>query len=129
MAILDELLDSLVHDNPVRSVWVGVHWTYVCSRYGGLASTLSWEPTPHGHHSVREVGHLHEKSARELAEYARSEKPLEVSIGFAAINSLLDVDESCSVEINAGEVLAQRGRGKNVALIGSFPFIPKLRER
>jgi uncharacterized protein len=127
MTILDELLDSLDHDAPVRAIWVGVHWTYVCSRYGGLASTLSWE-APHGHSSVREVGHLHEKSARQLAEYARSENPLEVSIGFAAINSLLEVDEGRSVEINAGEVLAERGRGKNVALIGSFPFIPKLRE-
>jgi len=128
MTILDELLDTLDQDAPVRAVWVGVHWTYVCSRYGGLASTLSWEPTPHGHSMVRDVGHLHEKSARELAELARSADPLEVSIGFAAINSLIDVDESRSVEINAGQVLAERGRGKNVALIGHFPFIPQLRE-
>jgi uncharacterized protein (DUF4213/DUF364 family) len=128
MTILDELLDSINYDAPIRSLWVGVHWTYVGSRYGGLASTLSWETTPHGHASVREVGHLHEKSARQLAEFARSENPLEVSIGFAAINSLLDVDGSRSVEINAAEVLAERGRGENVALIGHFPFIPKLRE-
>lgn len=127
MMILDELLDSLDHDAPVRSIWVGVHWTYVCSRYGGLASTLTGD-SPHGHDSVREVGHLHEKSARELAEFVRSENPLEVSLGLAAINSLLEVDESRSVQINAAEVLAERGRGKNVALIGSFPFIPKLRE-
>jgi uncharacterized protein (DUF4213/DUF364 family) len=120
-------LHSLNDDAPVRAIWVGVHWTYVCSRYGGLASTLTGD-SPHGHDSVREVGHLHEKSARQLAEYARSENPLEVSIGFAALNSLLEVDESRSVEINAAEVLAERGRGKNVALIGSFPFIPKLRE-
>ncbi len=128
MTILDELLDSLEQDAPVRSIWVGVHWTYVCSRYGGLASTLNWESSPHGHSVVRDVGHLHEKSARQLAEFARSENPLEVSIGFAAINSLLAVDESRSVEINAAEVLAGRGRGKNVALVGHFPFIPKLRE-
>ncbi len=128
MTILDDLLDSLDHDAPVRSIWVGVHWTYVCSRYGGLASTLSWEATLHGHSVVRDVGLLHKKSARQLAEYARSENPLEVSIGLAAINSLLEVDESRSVEINAAEVLAGRGRGKNVALVGHFPFIPKLRE-
>lgn len=127
MTILDELLDSLDGDAPIRAVWVGVHWTYVCSRYGGLASTLIGN-SPHGHDSVREVGHLHEKSARQLAEYARSENPLEVSIGFAAINSLIKADESRSVDINAGEVLAERGRGKNVALVGHFPFIPKLRE-
>ncbi len=127
MTILDDLLDSLQHDAPVRSLWVGVHWTYVCSRSGGLASTLTGDSS-HGHESVREVGRLHEKSARQLAEYARSENPLEVSLGFAAINSLLEVDESRSVQINAAEVLAERGRGKNVALIGHFPFISKLRE-
>jgi uncharacterized protein (DUF4213/DUF364 family) len=76
----------------------------------------------------RDVGRLHLKSARELAEYARSDNPLEASLGVAAINSLLDVDERNAVEINAAEVLAGRGRGKNVALVGHFPFIPKLRQ-
>jgi len=78
---------------------------------------------------VRDVGRLHLKSARELAEYARSDNPLEASIGIAAINSLLDVDESHAVEINAANVLAERGRGRNVALVGHFPFIPRLREQ
>jgi uncharacterized protein len=127
MTILNELLDSIQHDAPVREVLVGAHWTCVCSRYGGLASTLK-DSFPHGHFSVRDVGRLHEKSARELAELARSENPLEVSIGVAAINSLLGMDESQSAPINAGQVLAERGRGKNVALIGHFPFIPQLRE-
>jgi uncharacterized protein (DUF4213/DUF364 family) len=74
------------------------------------------------------VGRLHLKSARELAEYALSDNPLEASLGIAAINSLLDVDERNAVEINAAEMLAEQGRGKNVALVGHFPFIPKLRQ-
>jgi uncharacterized protein (DUF4213/DUF364 family) len=72
------------------------------------------------------VGHLHEKSARELVEYACSDNLLEASIGLAAINSLLEVDESQAVEINAVDVLIEHGRGKNVALVGHFPFIPRL---
>lgn len=126
MSILSELLDSLTGDAPVRSVLVGAHWTLVCSRYGGLASTLT-AGLPHGHESVRDVGCLHEKSARELAEYARSDNLLERSIGVAAINSLIEVDESRCVQVNASEVLAERGRGKTVALVGHFPFIPKLK--
>jgi uncharacterized protein (DUF4213/DUF364 family) len=126
MGILDDLLATLPDDAVVRSVLVGVHWTVVCSRGCGLASTISGDK-PHGHARVRDVGRLHLKSARELAEYARSDNPLEASIGLAAINSLLDVDERHAVEINAADVLAERGRGKNVALVGHFPFIPLLR--
>lgn len=128
MNILDDLLASLPdEDAPVRTVLVGVHWTVVCSRYCGLASTIT-SHKPHGHEKVRDVGRLHLKSARELAEYARSDNPLEASLGVAAINSLLEVDEQNTVEINAADVLAKRGHGKNVALVGHFPFIPRLRQ-
>ena len=105
---------------------VGAHWTVVCSRHAGMAATLLPD-MPHGHSRVREAGRLEEKSAQALAELARSDDPLEASIGVAAINSLLDIDESLSQEVNAAEILAQRGRGRNVALIGHFPFIEKLR--
>jgi uncharacterized protein (DUF4213/DUF364 family) len=127
MNILDDLLNKLDMDAPVRSVLVGAHWTVVCSRHCGMAATLM-SSHPHGHMQVRDVGSLHQKSARELAELALSTEMMEASIGIAAINSLLDVDESLSVEINASEVLASRGRGKNVALVGHFPFIPQLRQ-
>jgi uncharacterized protein (DUF4213/DUF364 family) len=128
MSILDDLLARLPDDASVRSVLVGAHWTVVCSRNCGLASTITGDK-PHAHEHVRDVGRLHLKSARELAEYARSDNPLEASLGMATINSLLEVDERNAVEINAGEVLADQGRGKNVALVGHFPFIPKLREQ
>ncbi len=45
----------------------------------------------------------------------------------AAINSLVEVDEARCVELNAGDLLIERGRGKSVALIGHFPFVPALR--
>jgi len=127
MKILDDLISKLPPDVPVREVLVGAHWTVVCSRYCGMAATLMGNH-PHGHMQVRDVGNLHTKSTRELAEYAYSTDLLEASIGMAAINSLLEVDESLAVEINASEVLADRGSGKNVALIGHFPFIPQLRQ-
>ena len=125
-SIIDELIASLPDDVAVKSVRVGVHWTAVCSQHCGLASTLVGSQ-PHGHSKVRDVGRLHFKSAHELADYARSDNLLEASIGVAAINSLLEVDESQVVEMNAGEVLMQQGRGKHVALVGHFPFIAQLR--
>lgn len=127
MKIIEDLLGNLPADARVRSVLVGAHWTVVCSRHCGMASTLMSDH-PHGSIQVRDVGRLHLKSARELAELALSTEMMEASIGVAAINSLLEVDESLAVEINASEVLASQGRGKNVALVGHFPFIPQLRQ-
>lgn len=63
-------------------------------------------------------------SARELAEYARSDNPLEAGIGVEAINFLLDVDKNNAVEINASEVLMKQGAGKNVARVGYFSSSP-----
>jgi hypothetical protein len=126
MRIIEALFENLPEDIPVRSVLVGAHWTVVCSRHCGMAATLM-SSHPHGHKQVRDAGSLHRKSARELADMALSPELMEASIGVAAINSLLDVDESLAVEINASEVLARRGRGKNIALVGHFPFIPELR--
>jgi uncharacterized protein (DUF4213/DUF364 family) len=126
MNLLDDLLANLNIDAPIRSILVGAHWTVVCSRHGGMSASLM-DDQPHGHSQVRDVGHLHTKTARQLAEYAHSDNLLEASIGVAAINSLLDVEENQAVEINAVDVLIEHGRGKNVALIGHFPFIPKLR--
>ena len=127
--ILEDLLGRLSDDAPVRSVLVGAHWTAVCSRHCGLASTIL-EEKPHDHVRVRvrDAGSLHLKSARELAEYARSDNPMEAGIGVAAINSLLHVDERQAAEINAADVLINKGRGREVALVGHFPFIPRLRD-
>ena len=126
MSLLDSLIASLPDDVPVRSVLVGAHWTIVCSRHCGMAATLM-SNHPHGHMQVHDAGHLHQKSARELAELAYSMDLMEASIGVAAINSMVEIDESLAVEINASEALAGRGGGKNVALIGHFPFIQELR--
>ena len=127
--LIDDLLSSLPDDHtPVRSVTVGAYWTAVCSRHCGLATTIIGNK-PHDHTTiVHDAGLLHLKSAQELAEYAHSENPLEASIGVAAINSLLEMDENNAVEINASEVLMEQGAGKNVALVGHFPFIPRLRK-
>lgn len=127
-SIIDDLINSLPEkDVPVRSVLVGAHWTAVCSTHCGLATTIMGGK-PHDHTTVvHDVGRLHSKSAQELAGYALSENPLEASIGVAAINSLLEVNEQHAVEMNASEVLMKKGAGKNIALIGHFPFIPRLR--
>ncbi|TET95200.1 MAG: hypothetical protein E3J29_07265, partial [Dehalococcoidia bacterium] len=100
----------------------------VWSRGCGLASTTGLGEHEHGATFVPDAGSLAGRSAIELARLAYSDRPLEAGIGLAAINSLLEVDEARCVELNAGDLLVERGRDKKVALIGHFPFVPALRQ-
>jgi Uncharacterized conserved protein len=125
MRILDDLISSLSDDSPVKEIHACVFWTVVVSKNCGLASTFH-EPHPY-HRAVRDVGNLTGKSALELAQYAKSDNILEASIGMAAINSLMDIDEAKCIEENALDILARKGMDKNVAIVGHFPWVPKLR--
>jgi uncharacterized protein (DUF4213/DUF364 family) len=127
LKILDDLILSLKgSDFPVKSVHACVFWTAVISKHCGLSSTFRDEGPSHDR-GVKDVGNLTRKTALELAAYARSESLLEASIGMATINSLIDIDESKCIEKNAFEILLERGERKNVAVVGHFPWIPKLR--
>jgi len=124
--ILDDLISSLSEDSVVRGVHACVFWTAVVSKNCGLASTFREEHPYHG--TVRGVGELKGKSALELAEYAKSDNLLEASIGMATINSLIEIDETKYVAENAFDILVEEGRGKNIAVVGHFPWIPELRK-
>jgi uncharacterized protein (DUF4213/DUF364 family) len=127
MELLKSLLDTLPPDPvPIRSVLIGVHWTLVCSRSCGLASTMVG-CGPHGHSRMRDVGNLHQKSAQELAQWILSDNLLEASTGMAAVNSLIAVDENKLEQVNASEVIAHEGRGKNVVVVGHFPFVEQMK--
>lgn len=93
----------------------------------GLASTMG-DPHPHKGPSVLDAGNLTEKTTAELMHLVRSESLLEVSIGMATINSLIESDENRCSEVNAFDLLAKQGAGKEVAVVGHFPFVPKLKE-
>jgi hypothetical protein len=125
MGIIDDLVSSLSEDSVVRGIHACVFWTAVVSKHCGLAATFH-EEHPY-HQAVRGVGRLTQKSALELAQYAKSDNVLEASIGMAAINSLIDIDDSRCAEENALAVLERKGKDKSIAVIGHFPWIPELR--
>ncbi len=128
MKIIEDLLDHLSpHDAPLRDVIIGAHWTAVLTKGCGLASTMP-DPHPHRGPSVREAGSLTEKTVSELLNLARSENLMEASVGMATVNSLIDIEEGQWSEINAFEILAAQGEGKDTAIVGHFPFVPQLKE-
>ena len=128
MKILDDLLSILNPEASVRDIRQGLFHTGVLTRNCGLAATLPRDALRQAQPSVKEPGFLLEKTALELARMAYSESLPEAAIGMAAINSLLEIDEERCLNLNAGDLIAEKGRGKRVAIVGHFPFIPKLRE-
>jgi len=128
MKILDDLLSVLNPEASVRDIRQGLFHTGVLTRNCGLASTLPRDALQQAQPSVNEPGFLLEKTALELARMAYSESLPEAAIGMATINSLHEIDEGRCLNLNAGDIIAEKGRGKKVAIVGHFPFIPKLRE-
>ncbi len=133
MGLLDDLLATLP-DGKVADVRIGLHWTAVVAEVGGqrrcgLASTLVAGHDHAGEPDVPQAGALQAFSALELAQLARAEQSVLASVGVAAINALLPHQPGSWVDLNAEDVIAAFGAGKTVALVGRFPFIPRLRSR
>ncbi|MGB2813923.1 MAG: DUF364 domain-containing protein [Dehalococcoidales bacterium] len=128
MRIIDSLLSALNYEVPVRDIRQGPFQTAVLTSNCGLAATPH-EPGPHHEKTpVKGAGGLMEETAMTLAQMAYSTSTYEAAIGMATINSLTVVDEKRCVELNAGDLLAEKGKGRKVVLIGHFPFVPELRK-
>ncbi len=130
MGVLDDLLALLPEEPiPVHQVRIGAFWTVVWTGRGaGLASTQRDTQTPHGQSLIRWAGDLAAHSAQELAGLVRSDSPMEVGLGMAAVNALLEVEEAALTEHNAADEIIRRGRGKRVVVVGHFPFLPDVRQ-
>jgi hypothetical protein len=135
--VIGELLEQLgerAAEAALRDLCIGAHWTCVTLTVGdqvrgGLASTLAGGDHHHGGGPpVRDAGHLLDRDVSALASLARSDRLLEAGVGLATINALLDVDEEAVLNVNAVEVIAEQGAGRNIAVIGHFPFVPRLRK-
>ncbi len=133
-----ELIQSLLENLPdarVVDVRVGLHRTAVVVEKDGrlncgLGSTLINPQVDHGYPEVPLAGKLTTLGALELAHFALSEQPTMASVGMAALNAILPQPMPETIfEANAAEIMAQKGAGKQVALIGHFPFVDDLRSR
>lgn len=131
MELLNRLLAGITIDGPVLDLRVGTHWTALAAATpggarAGLASTQIVHGIQHGTPVVRDAGRLAGRSTRELAGWVDSASLTERSIGFAALNALLHVDEERCVEVNAEELVVEWGAGRNVVIVGHFPFVPRV---
>lgn len=128
MNIVESIIESLGSDSPVKQVLIGRHWTAVVSHSCGLASSMSQEECPSHDFDEGNNKTLTDYTALELARRALSDDIGEASLGLAAINSLLDVNTGRCVAVDGAEILMNRGAGKNIAIIGHFPFVDDVRK-
>ena len=128
MKIIEEILGTIDFQASVRDIRQGPFQTAVLTRQCGLASTPHDAGPHHDRNPVSNAGRLLEQDTESLARLALSESENEAAIGMATVNSLIKVDQSRCEDINAAELLMARGEGKQVAIIGHFPFIPRLKK-
>lgn len=129
MKILDHLISTLDFGATVQDVRQGVFHTAVLTRNCGLAATLPLDALHQTPPLVKCSGTLLDRTPEDLVQLAYSESILEASIGMAAINSLLDVNEGACLELNAADLILEKGAGKRIAIVGHFPFLPQVREK
>lgn len=126
MGVAQQILESIKGDEEIKEIRVGIFWTGVWSKRCGIALTL--HPEFEHEQAVRGAGALKGMTALELANLWNSPLLTERSLAIASLNSLLDPKEEDLRDLDAGDFLFQEGAGKKIALVGHFPFVPKLRE-
>jgi uncharacterized protein (DUF4213/DUF364 family) len=133
MKILESIITSLP-EGRVVSVEIGLFWTAVIvESHGvqrcGLAATLSNPEFEHARlPAVQEAGRIEQHSALELANFVYSTSYTEVGVGLATINALLPPIKN-SVDLAAEDYIARQGADSQVALIGHFPFVSRLKNQ
>ena len=127
MRLLEEIIETLPGESRIEEVHICAFDIAVKSLDWGLSSSFRDPCSGSSPAWVRRAGELIGMEARELARYALSGRLLEASLGMAALNSLTDVSGFSFQEINAARLVLDHGRGKNVVIVGDFPFLNKLR--
>ncbi len=123
----------LLNEGLVCEVRIGLNWTAVVVESNlnvqcGLASTLRGVHAHTGQPTIPSAGNLIGMPGMELARMVKDGDPTRVSLGVAAINAMLPQAPETWTDRNVEDVLAELGREKPVALIGHFPFVPRLRQ-
>lgn len=126
-ALYAALLDAAGEDSEVSILQVGAFTIGCHARRLGLASLARPAAPEHSETPVTEAGRLLPTSAKALAKRLYAGSVLERSIAVAALNSLVDPPPDRCLELHAGRLLAEKGAGRRVAVVGHFPFVDELR--
>lgn len=126
MKILEDLLTALRADAAADRVAVGPFLTAVAAgSAAGLATTLLPPRHQRQEPAAADCGSYAGRPVAELARLVLSKRPLEASLGLAALNAGLPLPQGLR-EQNGLHYLKARVEDRNLALIGHFPFAQAL---
>jgi uncharacterized protein (DUF4213/DUF364 family) len=133
---MDILLDisRKLPQGKLEKIALGSHWVAVVvqtelGRACGLASTPTKSFLPDEKVHAQMDAWLGRNANQLLDTFIPADDLLLRGVALATINALLPKDGYENwPEVNASEAIMQRGRGKDVVLVGHFPFVPELRE-
>lgn len=132
MKILNKITAGLV-DGYVEKICVGANWSAVVvetdgQRRCGLASNPIKDFKPD--QTLQDtIANLEQETALQLTQLVMEQDRLLSGVGMAAINALLPQTPNLWVNGNAGDLIAEKGKQKRVALVGHFPFVNDLRQK
>ncbi len=124
----EHILNALIEeaeknfDAPVLDQIIGAQMVGI--KTGNSAGICSLVPA--GAHPFFPDRQFRQKSLHDLARGLLRQGTLEASLALAGINASLN-REIPGPEIKAQELIMELGRGRNVAVIGHFPFVSKIR--
>jgi len=131
MKIIEEI-EAGLPEGKIKKICVGEHWSAVLVEVDGH-QRCGLASVPHecyeklGEYQEELQAFEKQESAKTLAHLATRAGTILTSIGLACLNALIPPQPETWTDINAGEMIARKGKGKRVAVIGHFPFIPEVK--
>ncbi len=113
-----------IPDTPVRDIVAGRHHIMVIGEHAGLCARIN-RRDPADNEELSGFSGSVKEIAQGLLQPSQQDTDA-VSFAMAAVNSLLSVPSGASA-VKAQALIRKYGKGKNVAFIGHFPFIEKMK--
>jgi uncharacterized protein (DUF4213/DUF364 family) len=126
MKLLKEIISTIDLKLPVKQIHSGKKQCAVCTRSWGMAS--SGVRIDASSEEVSELEHFKGVEAESLVKEVFQSRPVFAPEAVACINSLLEPDWNEMVEMDAAHHLMEAGAGRRIAVVGHFPFIPRLKQ-
>jgi uncharacterized protein (DUF4213/DUF364 family) len=112
----------------VKEVSAGIYMSAVLTESVGCAFTLAGDaPVPHMNPTITSSEPIRGMEAIELASWSNSKVPLEKTLGYAAMNSLLNQRGDVKFQFgNPLSYLKKRFQNKRIRMVGYFAFHPEI---